>query len=360
MKKYVVFIIFIFIIIFSYIWYTNRAHPYVLEYTIGDYKIKEEYRTDSLNFYQFEVKKEDVTYHFVSSHSYTKDRYLIKKVLEEQKEKNVCLSLNLFKENTPFLCYDGKNYSDAYIAELIDLEEPKKKNTVANTEIYDDTYTYLLWDGYGLNDITNKREYHFLKKESYDNPLSYQYQNLMLIADLDSSREFSKFYLYNHKKGETEEWEFDGKISHNSYFMGSVGNYIYLFDMKNKTQYRLNAKKKALKITSDKEGALFYENDVLSTKALNQLQYKPVLFLFSKLYQYKVIDNHLYLTYPNSEQKIKVSNKEITSIIKEDNDTIFYLSKETLYMYSPKTGEKQLLKNFEWNFSYQNKIYIFN
>ena len=40
------------------------------------------------------------------------------------------------------------------------------------------------------------------------------------------------------------------------------------------------------------------------------------------------------------------------------DEYIFYLKKDTLYVFNPLEGTKRLLDYFEWNFNYENMIYV--
>ena len=74
---------------------------------------------------------------------------------------------------------------------------------------------------------------------------------------------------------------------------------------------------------------------------------------------YEIIDNKLYQKI--NEHKILVTDKLVDKIVKEDieNNTIYYLSKEKLYMFNNIYGEILLMSNFEWNFNNTNVIYLY-
>ena len=56
---------------------------------------------------------------------------------------------------------------------------------------------------------------------------------------------------------------------------------------------------------------------------------------------------------------ILVTNKDVDKIINENNNTIYYLVDEKLYMYNNIYGEILLISNFEWNFNNTNMIYLY-
>ena len=58
--------------------------------------------------------------------------------------------------------------------------------------------------------------------------------------------------------------------------------------------------------------------------------------------------------------KIKITNKKVETIITTLNDTVFYISEDTLYKYNYNEGEKRILSNKEWKFNFQNSVFIYN
>ena len=55
---------------------------------------------------------------------------------------------------------------------------------------------------------------------------------------------------------------------------------------------------------------------------------------------------------------IRISDKNIDMIINYNNDTVYYLSKDNLYMYNNYYGEVLLMNNYEWNFNKIKMIFI--
>ena len=58
--------------------------------------------------------------------------------------------------------------------------------------------------------------------------------------------------------------------------------------------------------------------------------------------------------------KIKVTDQNITSLVYQNNDNVYYLIDDTLYRYNLKYGEVKLMKYGEWNINYKNLIFINN
>ena len=56
--------------------------------------------------------------------------------------------------------------------------------------------------------------------------------------------------------------------------------------------------------------------------------------------------------------KEKILNESPKVIVGQKDDTVYYLKEDKLYMNSPFYGEVLLMSYFEWNFNYQNVIFI--
>ena len=74
---------------------------------------------------------------------------------------------------------------------------------------------------------------------------------------------------------------------------------------------------------------------------------------------YVLEDNFLYQNIPNTDELILVSNRLVSALVKVNGLDVYYISGDTLYKYNPYNGEVALLKYSEWNFNYQNMVFIF-
>jgi len=357
MKRLVGFCLFIIVLICLFLLFSKRTKDYELDYEEDGYTITEKFVKEDKNYY-FNLGKDGRTFDFVVNHKYSTKRRIVSKVDEVSKDDYTCVSIKVFKESLPYVCTKDGNYVDGYVANVVSKDEEKVLKNISKIAVYNEDYDYYIWNGYGISSILDNKEYNFLKNESYDNNLSYQLGSYLLIADYDSTREFSKFYVFNQKEKKISEWAFDYKISFNSYFMGDVDGFIYLFDKKNKVQYKLNVEKASITITSDNEGALYY-NNLWDTIGLNKLVYNNIYFEGTRLINYSIKDNKVYYNYQLSDKHILFDEVEIDAFVDIHENDVFYLKKDTLLRYNIKTGITKLLSYFEWNFSSSNKIFIF-
>ena len=358
MKKLISLILVIVLLIVSYLIFSNRKKDYEISYSKDDFDVVESYKIENSNYY-FTLTKDDVSYDFTINNSYTKNRKNIDKINVVGVDDYQCVNIELFSQKLPYVCNKDGIYYDSYIAGLTEEDETTEIKKVSQISVYNDAYEYYLWNGYGLTSILDNKEYNFLSKESYDNNLSYQIHEYLIVADYDSSREFDKFYVFNSKDKTISEFKFDYKISFNSYFMGDYDDYIYLFDRKNKKQYKIALSKEKISICSDNNGALYYKNG-WDTIGLNKLVYNDYYFENTSLINYLLKDDSLYYYYMDSNINILFDKGDISTILDYEENNIFYLKKDHLYKYNIKEGKTLLLSYFEWNFSYTNKIFIFN
>lgn len=358
MKRLVGFILFIALLIVLFVLFANHKKNYELSYEKDGFTIKEEFKKQGNNYY-FYIEQDDKTYAFLLKHKYSNRRKIVNKIEVSENAGYSCLRIDVFGEVLPYVCLNDSKYYDGYYTGVINRKESNLINTVNQIAVYDETLDYYLWNGYGITNILEKKDYNFLEKESYDNKLSYQSGNYLIIADYDATRDFNKFFVFNFKTKKITEFSFDYNISFNSYFMGDYDNKVYLFDKKNKIQYCINVEKSKIDIVSDDDGAVIYQNK-WDTIGLNKLVYNDIYFENTNLINYALEDDKIYYHYMDLNQKVLIDEGDISTLIATSNNELYYLKKDALYKYNVNEGPTLLLSYFEWNFSYSNKIFIFN
>ena len=354
-KKYyklIIFALIILLIVILFLLFANKKVNYSVEYDMNGYHIKESFYKDD-NMYTFNISKDNYSYDIAVDHKYSTKRKLIQEITTDVKDKYECISIRVYDKQSNTICSDGNNYYDN---KLINNNDKDKSDD--NFKIYNDNYDYLVWNGYGYTNKNDNKDYNFLSKESYSNNLAYRFNNYIITPDYDQNRMFNKFYIYDHDKKSISEWKINTYISFDSYFLGNIGDDLYLFDVENKIEYRMNIKKKKIKIATKKEMVIFYDKGK-TTINKNKLIYNKKLFNYDNLYNFYVFDNVLYYKYYKSDKAIRLSNLNIKDIIYSDNESVYYLCDTSLYVYNINSGESKLAHSFEWNFDYQNKIYVF-
>lgn len=352
MKKLTLFSFFIVMLISLVTFFIFKPKNYQSTYNKGDYKVTESYNVKS-KLYTFKILKDKNEYYFVSSGKYSIKRKIVSSIEEE----NNCITLKVDKYNLGTECLKDNNLVSKSI--INKQSTPKKINTISRYEIYNDKYKYYAWNSYGLEDILGKSEHNFLNQEAYDNKLAYQIDNYIIFADYDKTHDFDTLYVFNANTNKYFSIISEEKISFDSYFMGDVKNKVYLFDRKNKSQYEINIdKKKILKISN--EESIRYYNKGWKDDRIDKYVYNDIKFIYDDIYKYELIDNKLYLTLKGYNRKILVSNKKIKDIVRVSFNSVYYLVDTSLYRFNLVNGEELLITYFDWNFSYLNKIYIFD
>lgn len=334
--------------------YINKSKDYVLEYAINSYKIKEQYHKDKKVYY-INIYNDDTDYAFYLMKKYSNARKIVKDINVEVKDEYTCVKPIISNYELNAICQKDK----VYYVEKFTVNEEKKLETSNSIDIYDKNFTYYIWNGYGLENILTKKKIDIFKEEHYDNILSYKTDDLIIFANYDEERTFTKFYVFNTTNEKIFTILSDDEISYDSYYLGIVKNKLYLFDKKNMHEYAINLKKLTVeKIDKDNIGQ-YYDNGFKKVE-LSKFKYNDLTFKKQNIINYGLENNILSKEYDNSNNKIIVTPLNVKDIIFYDDDIIYYLSDSSLYAYTEEKGNQLLLQNFEWKFSYLNRIFIFN
>lgn len=357
-KRYIYFVIVIVLIIGIYLYYSKRANNYCIEYDKSGYKVVESFNKDN-NLYTFKLTKDEYIFYYSLNHKYTSKRMILKSIDEKELDNDVkCLNIKVFGDNQGYICSNKKEYTDEFISGLTENKDKSKKfKTSEDVDLYTKKPIYE-WNGYGFTNLKTGKKFNVLNKESYDNKLAYQFDKYILFANYDDTNEFTKLYVFNIDKEKIFVIKLDNSISFDSYFEGVIDGWVYLFDRNNNVQYAINPAKKSVKVTSNSESAVYYNNEK-TTSALNNFKYKDMTFIDEKTYNYSIKDNNLYLNFKGSDINIKVFNK-VNYIINADDKRVAFLSNNEVYEYEFGKGYKLLAKSLEWEFHYNSQLYVFN
>ena len=221
--------------------------------------------------------------------------------------------------------------------------------------IYNKDYTYLLWNYNGFYYINEEytEELTLFDQELYNANLITYTEDYLIVADYDEEYTFNKFYRIAFKDGKIKEFNLNRDIYFDSYFPGYVKNKLYIVDNKEKEMYEFNAKNGDLEKIKPK----MLNNDEWENVGIKSLISQNKKFSKKTNYEYNLDGDILYLNYQGKENNTVIDD-EVTSIVRIKDNLIFYLKTDTLYAFDPLKGSTKLLKYFEWNFNYENMIYI--
>ncbi len=358
----IIFLFFIFLILL----YFFRSKNYTINYNFESYEISESYDKKN-NLYQFLINVDNNNYIVKIEHKYIYKKKLINEIEIKKDDNTVCIIPQSKKINFYPLCIQNNeliSYHQINNKELIPKKyyhEIKPLNNEYNkiNINYLNDKKYFIWNykGFYVINNKNKKTINIFEDDIYSIPIAYKSEKNILIADYSSKYKFNKFYIIQAKNNKIKEIITNKELSFESYILGKFKDKIYMMDKKNKKEYEINTKKLTINdITKNNKGKVFNNGtweDISTTKLSNQ-EYS---FTNPNLFDYKIINNRLYLM--DGEYKTLVSNFEIKDIIDIHKDTVYYLVDDKLYTFNPLDGEILIMTYFEWNFNYKNMIYIF-
>ncbi len=362
-KGKIIVFLFLFLILCFYVFHRKN---YVVDYTINDFAITEKYNKEE-NGYQFLINYENQEFLMLKEHKYIYSKKLIQNVFAKQKEDIICLFFTSKKISLYPLC----KKEDAYISyHLIEDEElipaSYKSNLLVNEKEYNalklyslEENKYYLWNYTGFYVVTdqNVKEIKLFNSDIYSIPLTYKVGNYLVIANYDEKYNFNKFYVINTKNDKIRELKLKDEISFDSYFLGSTEKKLYLIDKKNKAEYELDPKHLQIKNITNKTQGTILQQDEWESISIQSLINNEISFTHKENTCYEIRENTLYKI--QNQLTTKISNKNVKAIVSYDKDKVFYLVDDSLYSYDDQEGEKLIINNFEWNFNYENMIYIF-
>ncbi len=217
----------------------NLPHNYQLEYKINDITITEEYLKSNQG-YLYSLKYNDLNYPLFVENKYSKKRKLIKNIEILKLENETCLKF-YFSNQPIYLCSKenalidknlmSKEFKEKY---NISISNEELKLTHENIEIYDNSLNYYLWNYKGFININqnNVTNLNIFTRDNYDNPLTYQFAEYLIIPDYNSNYFFKNIYIYNTKKNELKTKSINYEISFDMYYLGAIKDTIYFVDKK--------------------------------------------------------------------------------------------------------------------------------
>lgn len=357
MKKLYTFISILIISFSCFIYILYKPKDYVVNYKIDNYNVKEIY-VKSLEKYKVFINYNDRVYPLIIDSEFKRNRKIINNIDVYENEKDSCLIIN----SNDIVCYKDDILVDYH---LVDKYKTDYNNEVIEEYNLNKIYNLLnkkifIWNYKGFDYLSenNNKEIEIVTKDEYDNLLTYQDDNYLIIPNYDQEYYFSELYILNKDTLSVSKIYLDYDISYTFSFLGRYKNDIYLVDHKNKIQYKINIDKKKMNISgTESKGAYYYDGSSLVKISMNKLINDNLTFRKNKKFTYKIINNTLYQII--DDYKIYITDGVI-DIISTNNDEVYYLKKNILYYYSIKHGEVKMLENYEWNFNYKSKIFIYD
>jgi len=342
---------------------------YSITYNIDDYQITETFNRN-LGYYTFLIEYEGRIFPIIYEARASRNRRLITKIEKIYDEDIICLSAHIRNQMHP-VCYLGNDLISFHLltGELRDYFQnliPEHSTSIINTFGSMQIYNYLgavyfVWNyrGYYLLSEEYNRNIGLINTDDYNNSLAFKVNEFLITPNYERNHNFNELFVINTRNLELSSFTFeDIEISYNSYFQGVLGRYVYLIDRRNRLQYRLNIRRNNIElIGTETRGGRWYNNG-WEDASLIRMSNQELLFVQDRVHNFELYEGSLY--YLINDFKVLISNQNVRSIIYIDNDRVYYLVDNVLYMFSNTTGEVRLMSNTEWHFNFQNKIFIFN
>ncbi len=368
MKKINILRLLLIISFIVFIYYYFRPKKYETNYIVDNYNIKEIYD----DAYYFDISDENYSFKYYYPIKYQTKRKLINKVHTFKNNNHYCIYFDIEKYDDFPMCYRNKELIDYRL-----IDDPKFKEYLDGKVNINYNYINTKFDNINLyygyksiiaiwnykevlyikNDIIKR--INILKRDVVDNSLMAIANKYLFIPNYDQNNNFDEAYIINLESGVKKLWKMTNSINYESYVLGDLDNKIYVVDKKERLEYELDLEKELIKIISTEDGlAKIYDNGWKEI-ALNKLLVNNYSFNKQKN-NYSIEENKLYVINPYTKNKMRISNIEDPIIIFEQNDDIFYLNDDNLYIYNNQLGEVNIINYYDWKFNKNNKIFIYN
>ncbi len=361
MRKLKVFQILLVVIFLLFLIFLFLPKNYTKKYSLNNVEITESYDKTRHSYY-FTFKYQNVYLDMLFNSKYKNNRKFIEDLKIVSDNNDFCLIPSGKTFQFYPVCYENNSVVHySLITNLKDLlpstlyNKPKLLKTYKDIDIYNQNYNYYLWNYDGFYHINSKetKKIDLFEKEEYTINLIGYTKDYLVIADYDSNYTFNNYYTITLKNGKLKKHSLDRSIYFDSYFPGYLKNKLYIVDSKEKTMYELNVKNGDL----EKIKAKVLTNNTWKNANINTIIKEKPKFTYNSLFNYSLEENNLYLTYFKKDIPTLISTN-VKSIIRIKDSDIFYLKEDDLYHFNPYTGEELLLTYFEWNFNYNNMIFI--
>lgn len=342
---------------------------YKISYKLNNYSISTNYKN---NRYYFEIEdNKKRKYNFDMYNKRKLSKLKITKITEIKGDDFLCIYPTIKGYKTYPLCYKDNELFDY---NLIDSDLLSKYKNFYNEEETDKDFIYYsslndntfiaLWNYKGYIVMNGKayQKVEMFKKDRYNNELSYQLNNKIYMPNYDMEHEFNEMVVLNIEDLTKKTIKLEYNIDYDSYVVGSVKNKIYLFDNKHSILYEVDTKKEKVSIAgSIQKGYTMYKNNEFVSCSKTLYSVKKI-----KYNDIKTNSNYKYVfkdgTYKEYKDDLKIKTKIFENkinILKQYKNELYYLEKDTLFVYKPETGSKKVFYNYELEFNSNNSTFIY-
>ena len=365
---------------------------HIVNYNIGNFKVKEELKTKENNNYYFELEHENFKINFQIKQNYNKAEKVISKIQYKKIDDYTCV-LPIFKNGkilTDVMCLKdndityANNLNNKKIKEYLktlekygynqnDFQDKASEIKLSNTQtIYQDNFIenhYIAMETYkGLNLFNGSASnVEIFDNDVYTKPISFFTDKYYIVADYTENYTFKIFHVINIINGKQTDIRSYDDIAFDSYIEGAIGTDIYLFDRDANKQYKISIENESVEQFHDKDNLQTYNgkwenmslSDAINGTTFNNYYtddiegYDKVDKIGNYYYIYQQENDH-YKVYRSDIQNKKLKTylfdtTNLNSIIYLD-DTIYYQNGNTFYYYN-NYGSRKVITNTELEFN---------
>lgn len=411
LRRFLFFLIVVLLIYFLIVLCVHfMSKGYTNTYIIDKYEVTEIYTKDEQhehNNYYVEIEANNIWYNFQFYREFKDNNKIVKDILFYDGDYKCLLPILSDDVHVDFQCYKDKEYYnyqdikgkdsklDKYISKLSKEkynEEMFKDNKKDSSKYGKITYyKNNLPDGYilsftdlkGVVSLNNKKivSNEIFDNDSYSRELSAFYDYYYVSADYNAKQNFSEVYVLNMLTGKKKILKTPDYISFDSYIQGVVDGCVYLYDINNEKQYKINIKESLVtEVGNAKKEIRYYNNGwttISSIRANNKVLFK-IKETKTTDYYYLIKDGEelsgfYYYFYENengySLYRVNVQDKSIRKYlfdVKNINDVVFYedyiffKDDNAIKTYSDYTGIKTIVvyNELEYNDNIKFNAYV--
>lgn len=360
MKRKTFFIIVI-LILFLNFFLNMIPNSYKKVYKTNKYKVTEEYNKKN-KVYNFTIVNGSDSFKMTIKKKYITKKRLITKIKKIKINNGYCLVPTGKKLDFYPVCIQNGTYKSYHL--IYELKGKISKSYYKEVKTIDKSYDaldvnylnkkkYLIWNYRYFYYLDNKKveKIHLFDSDYYQIDLATQINKYLFVPNYDEGFSFNKAYVINMDNGDLEDWDLNIDISLESRILGVYKKSIYLLDEKNEVLYEIVPHKMKIRKVEGK----ILEGNKFKKYSIKDIINNNLSFNYNGDYNYTIKNNMLYLENSNT----LLSNNHVSKIIHKDNDTVYYLVGDNLYMFNPLYGNVLLINNFEWSFNNNNMIFIY-
>ncbi|MDD6223412.1 MAG: hypothetical protein PUB18_00200 [bacterium] len=387
--------------------FTNGyENHYVITGDNIQFDVQEVYQKELGDAYYLKISSNNMKFHYTVDNHFNKQKKIIKDIQYIMKDGMMCIfpvftkkeiSVNILcRDSTRLYAYETiKN--DARVVSFVDSLKKKgyslsawnvvevatnkaTLSTVFNDHILDGD-TILVWAYKGLELITKEKN-EFLSLygfDKYENTHGRLVGHYYVVPVYDNNRvfDFHKIHIINLDSMTKKEMELEQGLQQDTYINGVVNDKLYYFDPDHLVQVQIDPKKRSEKVVGTvDDNAQYYDGefstvniyDFVSNKKEFQINYqdnqKLMSYHPSKIYEsdtsyyYLTSDGGFYqLNKYDLELPVLLWNNGNMKEIKIMNDSVYFITDDTLYFYQEEYGLHSVIQNQEWNY---NSNHIFD